>query len=42
MLSVWLLLGLFSGELPECTQELMIDFTKAYYQHFKPTDPTVG
>ncbi|KAG0422771.1 hypothetical protein HPB47_001434 [Ixodes persulcatus] len=30
--------GLFSGELPECTQDLMIDFTKAYYHHFKPTE----
>ena len=27
--------GLFSGELPECTQDVMIDFTKSYYQHFK-------
>nr|XP_020660481.1 dynactin subunit 5 [Pogona vitticeps] len=28
--------GLFSGELPECTQELMIDVTKTYYQKFLP------
>lgn len=31
-----LLPGLFSGELPECTQELMIDVTKSYYQKFLP------
>jgi len=24
------------GELPECTQDMMIDFTKSYYQHFTP------
>lgn len=23
-------------ELPECTQDLMIDFTKSYYQNFVP------
>uniref|UniRef100_A0A4W3ISY5 Dynactin subunit 5 n=1 Tax=Callorhinchus milii TaxID=7868 RepID=A0A4W3ISY5_CALMI len=28
--------GLFAGELPECTQELMIDVTKSYYQKFLP------
>ncbi|KAK3553051.1 hypothetical protein QTP86_031188 [Hemibagrus guttatus] len=28
--------GLFTGELPECTQELMIDVTKSYYQKFLP------
>ncbi|XP_013421988.1 dynactin subunit 5 [Lingula anatina] len=28
--------GLFAGELPECTQEMMIDVTKSYYQHFLP------
>uniref|UniRef100_A0A1B6DP10 Dynactin subunit 5 n=1 Tax=Clastoptera arizonana TaxID=38151 RepID=A0A1B6DP10_9HEMI len=28
--------GLCTGELPECTQELMIDFTRSYYQHFLP------
>lgn len=28
--------GLFSGELPECTQDLMIDVTKSYYQKFLP------
>eukprot|EP00062_Callorhinchus_milii_P019913 gi/632975049/ref/XP_007904011.1/ PREDICTED: dynactin subunit 5 [Callorhinchus milii] len=27
---------LFAGELPECTQELMIDVTKSYYQKFLP------
>ncbi|XP_023237393.1 dynactin subunit 5 [Centruroides vittatus] len=32
--------GLFSGELPECTQDLMIDYTKSYYQHFRPVMPT--
>lgn len=30
------LVGLFSGELPECTQDLMIDVTKSYYQKFLP------
>lgn len=25
-------------ELPECTPDLMIDFTKSYYQHFIPID----
>lgn len=34
--TVVLLPGLFSGELPECTQELMIDVTKSYYQKFLP------
>ena len=33
---VFLSPGLFSGELPECTQELMIDVTKSYYQKFLP------
>lgn len=28
--------GLYSGELPECTQDLMVDYTKSYYQHFNP------
>lgn len=23
-----------SGELPECTQDSMIEFTKSYYEHF--------
>ncbi|CAN8002422.1 unnamed protein product [Ixodes hexagonus] len=27
-----------NGELPECTQDLMNDFTKAYYHHFRPTE----
>lgn len=26
----------FTNELPECTQELMVDHTKLYYEHFKP------
>ncbi|XP_065185166.1 dynactin subunit 5-like [Sycon ciliatum] len=25
------------GELPECTQEVMTDTTRSYYQHFIPT-----
>ena len=28
--------GLCIGELPECTQEMMTDFTRSYYQHFIP------
>nr|QBH72928.1 dynactin subunit P25 [Frankliniella cephalica] len=28
--------GVCVGELPECTQELMVDLTKNYYQHFLP------
>nr|QBH72931.1 dynactin subunit P25 [Liposcelis bostrychophila] len=28
--------GVAVDELPECTQDLMIDFTKTYYQHFLP------
>jgi len=28
--------GLYSGDLPECTQDSMIDFTRSYYEHFKP------
>ncbi|XP_066595775.1 dynactin subunit 5 [Prorops nasuta] len=27
----------FVEDLPECTPELMLDFTKNYYQHFLPT-----
>jgi carbonic anhydrase/acetyltransferase-like protein (isoleucine patch superfamily) len=27
------------GELPENTQDVMIDFTKSYYQHFTPVGP---
>ncbi|GFW41307.1 dynactin subunit 5 [Trichonephila clavipes] len=27
--------GMYTKELPECTQDLMMDFTKGYYQHFK-------
>ncbi|XP_047001341.1 uncharacterized protein LOC124618910 [Schistocerca americana] len=28
--------GVCVGELPECTQDLMIEFTRNYYQHFLP------
>ena len=28
--------GSVSSELPECTQDLMLDFTVSYYQQFKP------
>nr|QBH72932.1 dynactin subunit P25 [Nicoletia phytophila] len=28
--------GVCTGELPLCTQDLMVDFTKSYYQHFLP------
>ena len=28
--------GRVVGELPECSQDIMTDFTKSYYQHFKP------
>jgi hypothetical protein len=28
--------GKVSGELPECTQDLMTDVTTSYYQHFRP------
>ncbi|XP_071797419.1 dynactin subunit 5-like [Asterias amurensis] len=28
--------GVVSGELPECTQDLMIDVTRGYYSHFLP------
>ena len=31
--------GTFTSELPECTQDLMIDVTRSYYQHFKPVAP---
>ena len=24
------------GELPECTQDMMVDFTKSYYNNFTP------
>ncbi|OWF43607.1 dynactin subunit 5-like [Mizuhopecten yessoensis] len=29
--------GQFTAELPECTQDLMLDVTMNYYQHFKAT-----
>lgn len=28
--------GVCVGEMPECTQELMVDLTMNYYQHFVP------
>ncbi|EDV28231.1 Dynactin subunit 5 [Trichoplax sp. H2] len=28
--------GSLKSDLPECTQEMMIDMTKSYYQHFIP------
>lgn len=28
--------GLVVGDLPECTQDLMVDFTRSYYEHFVP------
>ena len=28
--------GKVVGELPECSQDMMTDFTKSYYQHFTP------
>uniref|UniRef100_T1J1I0 Dynactin subunit 5 n=1 Tax=Strigamia maritima TaxID=126957 RepID=T1J1I0_STRMM len=28
--------GMCTGELPECTQDLMIDYSKSYYQNFIP------
>lgn len=28
--------GQFVDELPECTQDVMIEYTKSYYEHFKP------
>lgn len=30
-------IGQFTEELPECTQDLMVDVTMSYYQHFKAT-----
>ena len=33
---VFTILGRVSEDLPECTQDLMIDVTKGYYQHFYP------
>lgn len=34
--------GICTSELPECTQDLMIEFTTSYYEHFKPMAPTLG
>ncbi|XP_054718709.1 dynactin subunit 5-like [Uloborus diversus] len=28
--------GLYTKELPEAAQDIMVDYTKGYYQHFKP------
>lgn len=28
--------GVTIGELPECTLDLMMEYTKSYYQHFVP------
>lgn len=28
--------GLHTRDQPDCTQDLMIEFTKSYYQHFLP------
>ncbi|XP_064607454.1 dynactin subunit 5-like [Liolophura sinensis] len=28
--------GRLTDDLPECTQDLMIDVTRSYYQHFRP------
>uniref|UniRef100_T1ITU8 Dynactin subunit 5 n=1 Tax=Strigamia maritima TaxID=126957 RepID=T1ITU8_STRMM len=28
--------GMCAGELPECTQDIMIDYTKSYYENFIP------
>ena len=28
--------GIFTGNLPECMQDIMTDVTKSYYQHFVP------
>lgn len=28
--------GIQIGDVPECQQDLMIDFTRNYYQHFVP------
>lgn len=28
--------GVFTDELPECTQDLMIDVTRSFYSNFKP------
>jgi len=28
--------GIQENEVPECQMDLMIDYTKSYYQHFLP------
>lgn len=33
--------GLVSGELPECTQDVMVDFTKNYYANFIEMDQRI-
>ena len=32
--------GMVSGELPESTQDMMVEATRSYYQHFKPIKKT--
>lgn len=32
--------GMPVGDLPECTQDLMQDFTRSYYEHFVPQPQT--
>lgn len=32
--------GLSVGDLPECTQDIMVDFTRSYYEHFVPKSET--
>lgn len=34
--------GLLNGELPECTQDIMVEFTKEYYLHFRQYDSGVA
>ncbi|XP_044255064.1 dynactin subunit 5 [Tribolium madens] len=29
--------GMNIGDLPECQADLMVDYTRSYYQHFQPT-----
>ena len=28
--------GTYTAEQPDCTQDIMIEYTKSYYQHFLP------
>lgn len=32
--------GLFVEDVPECTENLMVEYTKSYYEHFKPKTST--